>query len=181
MYLAQCVARGTPFHGAAVKQGTVLLLAGENPDDIRARFLVLAEAMQFRAEDLKMRFVAGTIDIAKSMPAIRAEVDGIPDLVLIIVDTAAAYFKGDDSNSNSQQGDYARLLRQLTFLPGKPSVLVNTHPIKNALKDNLLPMGGGAFLSEVDGNPWTLWADAEKQTTLHWLGKFRGRSSSPGL
>lgn len=178
MYLAQCIARGKPFHGAEVKQGTVLLLAGENPDDIRARFLVLADAMGFLAENLKMRFIAGVVDIAASLPIIRAEAEKIEDLVLVIVDTAAAYFKGDDSNSNSQQGDYARVLRQLSFLPGKPAVLVNSHPVKNASKENLLPMGGSAFLNEVDGN-LTLWANAEKQTTLHWLGKFRGPEFEP--
>src|SRR5215204_2670174 len=40
MYIAQCVARGVAMHGRAVEQGSVLFLAGENPDDIRARFLV---------------------------------------------------------------------------------------------------------------------------------------------
>jgi hypothetical protein len=139
---------------------------------------VLADAYGFKAEDLKMRFVAGVIDIAAKMPEIRAEADKIGDLVLVIVDTAAAYFPGDESNSNSQQGAYARLLRQLTFLPGKPAVLVNCHPVKNASRDNLLPMGGSAFLNEVDGN-LTLWATAEKQTTLHWLGKFRGPEFEP--
>lgn len=178
MYLAQCVARGLAFHGADVMQGTVLLLAGENPDDIRARFLVLADAMGFAAENLKMRFIAGVVDIGACMPTIQAEAAEIDDLVLVIVDTAAAYFKGDDSNSNSQQGEYARQLRQLSFLPGKPAVLVNCHPIKNAAKDNLLPMGGSAFLNEVDGN-LTLWSTAEKQTTLHWQGKFRGPEFEP--
>src|SRR4029077_21036325 len=108
MYVAQSIARGVPMHGREVKAGTVLLLAGENPDDIRARFLVLADAYGFKAEDLKMRFVAGVIDIAAKMPAIKAEAEAISDLVLVIVDTAAAYFPGDESNSNSQQGAYAR-------------------------------------------------------------------------
>ncbi|KRR12207.1 hypothetical protein CQ12_31665 [Bradyrhizobium jicamae] len=178
MYVAQAIARGVPMHGNEVKEGTVLLLAGENPDDIRARFLVLADAYDFKAEDLKMRFVDGVIDIAAKMPEIRAEAAKIGDLVLVIVDTGAAYFPGDETNSNSQQGAYARLLRQLTFLPGKPAVLVNCHPVKNALRDNLLPMGGSAFLNEVDGN-LTLWASAERQTTLHWQGKFRGPEFEP--
>ena len=86
------------------KSGTVLLLAGENPDDIRARFLVLADAYGFKAEDLKMRFVAGVIDIVARMSEIKAEAEKIGDLVLVIVDTAAAYFPGNESNSNSQQG-----------------------------------------------------------------------------
>ena len=173
MYVAQCIARGEAMHGKEVKAGTVLVLAGENPDDIRARFLVLADAYGFDAERVKMRFIAGVIDIAAQMAVIEAAAAEIGDLILVIVDTAAAYFRGDETNSNSQQGAYARVLRRLTFLPGKPAALVCCHPVKNAVQDNLLPMGGSAFLNEVDGN-LTLWADAEKQVTLHWLGKFRG-------
>jgi hypothetical protein len=178
MYIAQAIARGEPMHGRKVKPGTVLLLAGENPDDIRARFLVLAEAYGFDAEQLKMRFVAGVIDIAAQMPVITTAAQAIDDLILVIVDTAAAYFLGDETNSNAQQGAFARVLRRLTMLPGLPAVLVNCHPVKNATQDNLLPMGGSAFTNEVDGN-LTLWADAEKQTSLHWLGKFRGPEFDP--
>jgi len=178
MYIAQCIARGEPMHGCTVKQGTVLLLAGENPDDIRARFLVLAEAYGFDPAKLKMRFVAGVVNLATSMPQIRAEAALIDDLVLVIVDTAAAYFTGIDPNANGEQGLYARQLRELTFLPGKPAALVNCHPVKNAARDNLLPMGGSAFLNEVDGN-LALWATVEKQISLHWQGKFRGPEFNP--
>lgn len=176
MFLAQSIARGLPVHGREVLKGSVLLLAGENPDDIRARFITMADHCQFDPTTINMRFVGGVIDIAASLTTLRAE--AIKDLVLVIVDTAAAYFKGDDSNSNAQQGDYARLLRQLTFLPGKPAVLVNCHPVKNASSDNLVPVGGGAFLNEVDGN-MTLWSGAERQATLHWQGKFRGPEFEP--
>jgi hypothetical protein len=178
MYIAQAIARGQPMHGKEVLAGTVLFLAGENPDDIRARFLVLADQFKFSLNDIKIRFIDGVVDVAASMPRIQAEAATIDDLRLVIVDTAAAYFNGDDTNNNSQQGAYARLLRQLTFLPGKPAVLVNCHPIKNAARDNLLPMGGSAFLNEIDGN-LTLWANADRQTTLHWLGKFRGPEFEP--
>jgi predicted transcriptional regulator len=178
MYAAQAIARGLPMHGRTVKSGTVLLLAGENPDDIKARLLVLAEAYGFEPRQLKMRVIAGVINIEAQLSVIAAEAAEMSDLVLVIVDTAAAYFLGDDGNSNAQQGAYARLLRRLTFLPGKPAVLVNCHPIKNAAQDNLLPMGGSAFLNEVDGN-LTLWADSEKQITMHWLGKFRGPEFEP--
>jgi AAA domain len=178
MYIAQAIARSELMHGRAVKGGTVLLLAGENPDDIRARFLVLAETYGFDPAKLKMRFIAGVVNIPQRMAEIWAEAAKIDDLMLVIVDTAAAYFHGDDVNSNSQQGAYARLLRQLTVLPGKPAVLVNCHPIKNASPENLLPMGGSAFLNEVDGN-LTLWANGEKQVSMHWLGKFRGPEFNP--
>jgi hypothetical protein len=178
MYIAQAIARSQPMHGRETKGGTVLFLAGENPDDIRARFLVLAQEFKFDINTIKIRFVAGVIDIAASMPTIRAEASTIDDLVLVIVDTAAAYFIGDDTNSNAQQGNYARLLRQLTFLRGLPAAIVNCHPIKNASRENLLPMGGSAFLNEIDGN-LTLWANADRQTALHWQGKFRGPEFEP--
>ena len=50
------------------------------------------------------------------MDIIRKEVEAIDDLVLVLVDTAAAYFPGTETNSNSEQGAYARLLREMTFL-----------------------------------------------------------------
>ena len=125
-----------------------------------------------------MKFIAGVVRISDRINEIRREAELIEDLMLVIVDTAAAYFVGDDTNSNSQQGTYARLLRGLTTLHGKPAVLVNCHPIKNASPENLLPMGGSAFLNEVDGN-LTLWANGEKQVTMHWLGKFRGPEFNP--
>ena len=178
MYMAQAVARGVAMHGRATKGGTVLLLAGENPDDIRARYLVLAEVHGFKAENLKIRFIAGIVSIPESLARIEAEAAEIDDLMMVIVDTAAAYFPGDETNSNSQQGAYARLLRRLTFLRGKPLVLVNCHPVKNASKDNLLPMGGSAFVNEVDGN-LTLWSEGDKQLSLHWQGKLRGPEFEP--
>ena len=178
MYMAQCVARGQAMHSHPVKGGTVLVLVGENSQDVRARFLVLAEAYSFNHETIKMHFIDGVVDLAAKMPVIKAETDQIDDLKLVIVDTAAAYFSGDDSNSNSQQGAYARLLRKLTMLKGLPAVLVNCHPVKNAARDNLLPLGGSAFLNEVDGN-LTLWEEADKKVQLHWQGKFRGPDFEP--
>ena len=152
MLLGVKVARGLPFHGRETSQGGVLFLAGENPDDIRARYIALAEHEGFELGTVRYHFVDGVIDIAASMPAIRAEAAKIPNLSVVIVDTAAAYFMGEEGNSNEQQKWFARLLRELIKLPGKPAVVVNCHPVKNATQDNLVPMGGSAFLNEVDGN-----------------------------
>ena len=99
--------------------------------------------------------------------------------VLIIVDTAASFFPGDDDNANVPMGAYARNLRLLTTCEGRPAVLVPTHPIKNPDKDNLLPRGGGAFLNELDGN-LSLWADTMGESAaLHWQGKLRGADFQP--
>lgn len=175
LYLAQAVGRGVPIHGRETVKGPVLFLAGENPSDVRARYIVMADHWGFDPSEAPVYFIDGVINIERSLEQIRRE---SVEFALVIVDTAAAYYVGDDGNSNVQQGAYARLLRQLSFLPGKPSVIVPAHPVKNASKDNMIPVGGGAFLNEVDGN-LTLWNDGEQQTTLHWQGKFRGPEFEP--
>lgn len=89
------------------------------------------------------------------------------------MDTSAAYFPGDEENSNVQLGNHARNMREcLIGLPGGPTVIVTTHPVKNPDQDNLLPRGGGAFIAEVDGN-LTCWL-AGDVATVHWAGKYRG-------
>ena len=178
LYMAQAIARGVAMHGCKVLPGTVLILAGENPDDVRARFFVLGKAYGFDPAASKIRWIAGIKHLPSHMPIIREEVDKIDDLVLVLIDTAAAYFPGTETNSNSEQGAYARTLREFTFLKNKPAAIALSHPVKNAARDNLLPMGGSAFLNEVDGN-LTLWSGNEGQTTLHWQGKFRGPEFNP--
>lgn len=178
MAMAQAVARGVKIRDREVTQGSVLILAGENPDDVRARLLVLAEAYQFDVTTAPIHFIPGVIDIKESLARIKSEAAAIGDIALVIVDTAAAYYKGDDGNSNVQQGDYARILRGLCGLQGRPTVIVNSHPTKNASKDNMVPMGGSAFVNEVDGN-LTLWSGGEGHTQLHWFWKFRGPEFEP--
>jgi hypothetical protein len=94
----------------------------------------------------------------------------------LIIDTSAAYFEGDDENSNVQLGRHASQMRELR-LPGGPTTIINCHPTKNATDDNLLPRGAGAFLAEVDGN-LTLKLD-DTAIEMHWQGKFRGADFAP--
>jgi len=61
--------------------------------------------------------------------------------------------------------------------PGKPTVIANCHPVKNASSDNLVPAGGGNFLNQVDGNLTA--AKTDSTTELHWQGKFRGVDFAP--
>jgi hypothetical protein len=95
----------------------------------------------------------------------------------VVVDTSAAYFRGDDENSNAQVGEHARKLRSLVDLPGGPTVVVTCHPTKTPNMDNLLPRGGGAFIAEVDGNLVCLKDGSVVE--LHWHGKFRGPDFEP--
>ena len=131
----------------------MLYLAGENADDVRMRWIALAQHMGFDLDTVGVHFIPGMFKISEMQERIRAEIEQIGPVSLIIVDTAAAYFEGDDENSNTQFGDYARrTLRPLITMPGEPCVIVACHPVKNATDDNLIPRGGGAFLNEVDGN-----------------------------
>ena len=160
--------------------GNVLYLAGENPDDIAARMLGMCA--HFKIPSLQLPYV-----LPQAFPLDQAGVDQLKDdiadmgisLALIVGDTAASFFFGDDENNNVQAGAQARLWRQLTECDGNPAVLPLCHPIKNAARDNLLPRGGGAFLNELDAN-LTLWSSQlGEQTTLHWNGKIRGPDFTP--
>ncbi len=67
MYIAQCVARGLAVGRRKVRQGAVLFLAGENPDDVRARYLVLAHHQGFAPGEAPIRFLPGIVNIEESL------------------------------------------------------------------------------------------------------------------
>jgi AAA domain/Bifunctional DNA primase/polymerase, N-terminal len=177
LLLAACVALGRALGNLRVRKGRVIYLCGENPDDVRMRWIGLATEMQFAADAVEVYFIPGRFRISEMLDRIAKEVAQCGDAALVIIDTSAAYYEGDEVNSNTQQGDHARRLRKLVTLPGGPSVLVLCHPVKNAAHDNLLPLGAGAFLNEVDGN--LTCAIDNSIVEVHWQGKFRGPDFSP--
>jgi AAA domain len=170
-------ALGRPFAGRDVQQGSCLMLCGENPDDVRIRCIAYAEQMGFATDEIPIYFMAGVFSIKNSLEDIGAISRELGDLAFISVDTSAAYFEGEDENSNPQLLEHAKTLRQLSLLPGRPCVLANCHPIKNPTKDNLLPRGGSSFLNEVDGN-LTAWKE-DDGIEVHQAGKFRGPDFEP--
>jgi len=177
MRIAAHVALGQPLTKYTVEQGRVLFFAGENPDDVRMRWIKLCEEMKADPDNMDVCFLPGTPAIGNDeiRTKINAEVaaSGGP-IALVIVDTSAAYFKGDDENSRTQLGNHARMLRTFVNLPGGPTVIVTCHPTKAPNVDNLLPAGGGSFLNEVDGNLVCSPVVAGALIDLHWHGKFRG-------
>jgi hypothetical protein len=182
--LAVDVAFGKPFSDFETEPGRVLYFAGENPEDVRTRWLMMSVLMGFDKDTIPVDFIPGTFSIPELRDQIMTESEACGGYALVIIDTSAAYFNarggGEDENSNNALLDHAKDMRSLCEAPGGPTVVVACHPVKNATKDNLLPRGGGAFLNEVDGN-LTLWSDDETITELHWQGKFRGRPFSPTL
>src|SRR5690606_23473637 len=156
-----------------VKQGRILYFAGENPDDVRMRWIGLCHELAIDPADIDAHFVEGVFSISEFAERIERDVAALGGCAAIFVDTTAAYFPGMDENSNVEMGHYARLLRSLTRIDCRPAVIAASHPVKNASADNLLPRGGGAFLNDVAGN-LSLAKKGERTSELHWQGKFRG-------
>lgn len=177
LYASTSLATGNLFCEREVEWGDVLFMAGENPDDVRARVIATMEFYSIDPTKCRLHFIAGTFSIRADMERLRAEAEKLPNLVLVVIDTFAAYFDGDDENSNAQAMDFARLTRKIAAFPSKPAVVMPAHPVKNASRQNLTPKGGSSLLNEVDGN-LTLWNEAG-MLTLHWQGKYRGAEFEP--
>jgi hypothetical protein len=166
--------------GREVAQGRVAYLACENPDDIRMRFKIAAFLLNADLADIGDAIMI--LDMRASPEAVHAELARLAEqepFALVIVDTLAAFFDGDDINNAVQGGQFMRRLRPLTQIAGLPSVIVAAHPVKNAAEDSLVPYGSGAILNEVDGN-LTLWKKPDTGlVSLHWQGKLRGLEFEP--
>lgn len=179
LFNACMIQLGRMIGSLSVEKGNVLYLAGENPEDVKARMIGMCAA--FRFGSLELPYV-----LARSFPMgeeealmLRREIEAMRmPLALIVGDTAASFFPGEDENDNVQAGQFARTMRGFTECPGHPAVVMLTHPTKHAAQNNLLPRGGGAFLNELDGN-LTLWSEERETTSLHWQGKIRGPDFSP--
>jgi hypothetical protein len=176
LLLAALTMLGRPLGDREIEKGRVVYFAGENPDDVRMRWIAMAHHLDFDPDCVDVHFIAGAFGVAEMFEKIKADVDKIGGADMIVVDTSAAYFNGEDENSNTQLGAHARNLRALTTLPGKPVVYAACHPVKNPDPSNLLPRGGGAFIAEVDGN---LTLNKGETVKLHWQGKHRGPDFEP--
>jgi hypothetical protein len=179
LLLAARAALGQPFAGLKTKPIRVLYLAAENADDVRMRWIALAEQTDFDIDTIQVYFVEGRFTLSTSLKLLRAEAERHGgEFGLVIVDTGPTFFEGIDENANKELGDHARLLRGLIdTIPDGPCVLAMCHPTKNAGPDQLIPRGGGAFLNETDGNLTA--AKNDSTVELHWQGKFRGPEFAP--
>jgi Bifunctional DNA primase/polymerase, N-terminal/AAA domain/Primase C terminal 2 (PriCT-2) len=177
--IAAHVIKGLELSGRKVKKGKVLYFAGENPDDVLVRWIKLCEEMDIPSYTPMMHWLPGVPPLKNN--EIRKRIYGAAQqygpFAMVIIDTSAAYFQGDDENSNVQLGEHARLMRRFIALPGNPTVLVTCHPTKHPDQTNLLPRGGGAFLNEMDGNLSCARDNFLIEIDTH--GKFRGPEFAP--
>jgi hypothetical protein len=178
MIFAAATGRGDLL-GLEVTQGRVAYIAAENPDDLRMRIMAAAYNFNIDLTELGDRLVIldkrmKPDDLFKKLKKLAAS----GKFSLIIIDTLAAFFDGDNINDPVQGGEFMRRLRPLTQISGKPAVVVAAHPRKNAADDELVPYGAGAILNEIDGN-LTLRKALGGVTELHWQGKLRGVEFAP--
>jgi hypothetical protein len=182
LHLALLVAQGWSLDGREIDKGKVLFLAGENPDDARMRWIKQLDDMELDPKDVDVFFVPGSFALSDKVMRdriMKANEDHGP-FDLIVVDTSAAFFEGEDENVNTQMMTHAKKLRGLIdLISGNPTVIVTSHPVKHFNRENMLPRGGGAFLNEMDGNLTCMKVDGTMVTELHWQGKFRGIDFAP--
>lgn len=177
LLISALTALGESLGEREVRKGRVVYFAGENPDDVKMRWIAAAHHLPFDPDEIDVHFVEGTFHIPEMFERIRQDFERLGGVDLVVIDTSAAYFNGQDENSNTELGKHARELRTLTTLEGRPCVMVACHPTKNATTENLLPRGGGAFIAEMDGNLVCIKSDSGVR--LHWQGKHRGPDFDP--
>jgi RecA-family ATPase len=105
-----------------VVKGRVAYLACENPDDIRMRFKIAAYLLGIDLDEIGDRLLI--LDFRAKPEAVHAELKRLSEqqpFALIIVDTLAAFFDGDNINDAVQGGQFMRRLRPLVSLNCQPA------------------------------------------------------------
>jgi hypothetical protein len=177
LLLAYLVANGLPLNDLEVDRGRVLYLAGENPVDVWMRWMVMSKHLNFDRDNIDVHFIDEIFKISRRQAWLAEHCLKLGGIDLVVVDSSTVFFEGDNENDIVQCLEHAKLLRELTKLPGKPTALALCHPTKNASPDCLLPRGGGSFLGEVDGN--LSQTINNMVSRLHWQGKIRGPDFKP--
>lgn len=179
LQFALSVATGEMFADRDTSQGSVLIMAGENPHNVKWQYAAALAARDIKPASVPIYFVQGRFSIKEWTDVLRAKLAAMPDLKLIIVDSLQAFFEGDNDNDNTQMVEMAHKMRRLCDIPQRPAQIIIAHPAgKTPQKDNLVPRGGGAFLNEIDGN-LTVWSQDASSQTLHHSQKFRGAGFDP--
>ena len=142
------------------------------------RWIALSQRMDFDPDTIEVYFIDKVFKISEAAAILKEETAKLGgDFGLVIIDTGPVFYEGDDESSRTQQGNHANMLRGLIkIIPGKPAIVANCHPVKNAPPDNLIPAGGGNFLNQVDGNLTA--AKNDSTTEVHWQGKIFAASTS---
>ena len=71
------------------------------------RWIAMAEHIGFDATTIEVHFLPGTFKLSEIAERIADEIVKKGPVVLVIVDTSAAYFEEDNENDNVQMGNHA--------------------------------------------------------------------------
>jgi hypothetical protein len=176
--LALCVGTGKKFAGHETTRGRVVYVAGENPDDVRLRFLITADAMGIDAAAADVQVLDRSLILADRMPEMLALLNEAQPSLLIVDTDQAVSLDGDvEENANSTRMAHAKRLRALTRVSSRPTVVDLCHPRAGATRESLVPRGGSSLLAEVDGN-LCLWRDGDVVELFTDGAKFRGTPAS---
>lgn len=153
LHMACCVATGTPFFGAAVKQGPVIYLAGEGHGGLSRRWRAWECETGQNLQDTPLLFSTAAArfldkDHAKAVAAAVDEIartDGTPRL--IVVDTLARSFAGGDENSTKDMSEFVAALDNLKARYAGCTVLVVHH---SGIGDKNRGRGSGALKGGLD-------------------------------
>jgi hypothetical protein len=101
-----------------VEHVRVVYIACENATDVRERLMAMKTNMGFKRDDLDLLVIDKVFDLQKNLPRIRKEVEAFGGNVgLVVIDTSAAMFQGEDENSTTQMLEHAKTQRKLCELP----------------------------------------------------------------
>lgn len=178
--LAGAMAAGREFAGRETRRCSVLYVASENPDDVRARLLAWAQAETVDLGDIDdwLFFIDESFLLADRIVELIAEIERL-GVECVILDTDQAIAGSEDENSNSERIAHAKRVRQLSRAITRPGIIDLCHPPQAAGRIALRPRGGGAFLAEIDGNIGLWRDDTTDVVELFRTLKFRGPEFEP--
>lgn len=185
------VAAGIPWHQLAVKRGRVVYIAGEGLGGLGSRIAAWMEDRKV-TDCPDFRILASAQDLANRKTAKRL-VDGLNQFppVLIVVDTLARNFSGDE-NSAADMGAFVANIQRLQVQTGATVLVIHHTP-----KTGKGPRGSGALMGAVDtalgvsivGGRIVVSAEKQKEMPDDWHIRLRSvevadslvlRSSSSG-
>ena len=178
--LAACTALGRDFAGHETSSCTVLYVASENPDDVRARLQAWCTHSGVAIEDLgdKLYFVDESFTLEAREADLHATIESV-GAALVILDTDQALAGSEDENNNSERIAHAKRVRALCRATSRPCVVDLCHPAAAATRASLRPRGGSAFLAEIDGNAGLWREDGTELVEVFKTAKFRGPDFEP--
>ena len=85
------MALGDKLGSIEVEKGRVLYLAGENPDDVKSRWIAMCELGGVDPTDVDVDFIEGGFNISEQMDVLAARATAVGGYSLVVVDTSPAY------------------------------------------------------------------------------------------